>query len=70
MSIWVSDSIPKESIVDVKGLVQSVPKPIESCTQSEVELVCQEFWVVSLAEPRLPLQIEDATRAVTEEASL
>ncbi|ODM99228.1 Aspartate--tRNA ligase, cytoplasmic [Orchesella cincta] len=60
-------NVPKESIVDVRGLVQTVPKPIESCTQSDVELICLEFWVISLAEPRLPLQIDDAARAVTEE---
>lgn len=56
--------------MDVKGLIQTVPKPIESCTQSDVELICQEFWVISLAEPRLPLQIDDATRATTEEVGL
>lgn len=51
----------------MKGLVKTVPKSIESCTQSDVELVCQEFWVISLAEPRLPLQIDDACRPVTDE---
>jgi len=60
-------NVPKESIVDIKGTVQSVPKPIESCTQSSVELVVEEFWVVSLAEPRLPLQIDDAARPVPPE---
>lgn len=54
----------------MKGLVQTVPKPIESCTQSDVELACQEVWVVSLAEPRLPLQIDDASRPVTDEVKL
>lgn len=60
-------SIPKESILDIKGTVQEVPKPIESCTQSNVELACEEIWVVSLSEPRLPLQIDDASRPVTGE---
>jgi aspartyl-tRNA synthetase len=63
----IVSSIPKESIVDVKGVVQSVPQSIESCTQSEVEISCTEFWVVSMSEPRLPLQIEDATRRVVED---
>jgi len=58
-------NIPKESILDLKGVVQEVPKPIESCTQSTVEIVCEEVWVVSLSEPRLPLQIDDAARAIT-----
>jgi hypothetical protein len=53
----------------VKGLVQKVPKPIESCTQSDIELVCHEFWVVSAADPRLPLQIDDAARRVTDDVS-
>jgi len=60
-------SVSKESIVDVKGSVKPVPKAIESCTQSTVELVIEEFWVVSLAEPRLPLQIDDASRPLLPE---
>jgi len=55
--------------VDVLGVVQKVPKAIESCTQSDVELDCQEFWVVSAADPRLPLQIDDASRRVTDDVS-
>lgn len=51
----------------MKGFVKPVPKSIESCTQSDVELVCEEFWVVSSAEPRLPLQIDDASRPVLQE---
>jgi len=60
-------NVAKESIVDIKGIVQKVSKSVESCTQSDVELNCQEFWVVSLSEPRLPLQIDDAARPITEE---
>jgi aspartyl-tRNA synthetase len=62
-------NIPKESILDIKGSVQEVPKPIESCTQSSVEIVCAEVWVVSLSEPRLPLQIDDASRPITADES-
>lgn len=56
--------------MDVKGLVQNVPKPIESCTQSDVELICEEVWVVSAAEPRLPLQIDDASRPESDSVSV
>uniref|UniRef100_A0A0N4ZA74 Aspartate--tRNA ligase, cytoplasmic n=1 Tax=Parastrongyloides trichosuri TaxID=131310 RepID=A0A0N4ZA74_PARTI len=56
------DSIPKESIVDILGEVSTVPQEIQSCTQKDVELSIKQFFVVSTAEPRLPLQIEDAAR--------
>uniref|UniRef100_A0ABD2X8K1 Aspartate--tRNA ligase, cytoplasmic n=1 Tax=Trichogramma kaykai TaxID=54128 RepID=A0ABD2X8K1_9HYME len=59
--------VSKESIIDVHAKVQNVPKPVESCTQKDVELLIEEFLVMSLAEPQLPLQIEDAARPVTED---
>ncbi|CAF1357211.1 unnamed protein product [Adineta steineri] len=55
-------SITKESIVDVEGEVSLAPTPIESCTQKNVELQVKKIYVVSPAEPRLPLLIEDAMR--------
>ncbi|KAH9369319.1 hypothetical protein HPB48_012395 [Haemaphysalis longicornis] len=60
--------VNKESIVDVHGLVQTSPQKIEGCTQQDVELHIEEFFVVSASEPRLPLQVEDAARPDTEEA--
>ncbi|KAF8357442.1 dars-1 [Pristionchus pacificus] len=55
--------ISKESIVDVRGLVKKVEgEGIASCTQKDAELHAVEVFVVSAAEPRLPLQIEDASR--------
>lgn len=59
--------VNKESIVDVHGRVQTSPQKIEGCTQQDVELHVEEFFVVSSAEPRLPLQVEDAARPDTEE---
>ncbi|CAD5225665.1 unnamed protein product [Bursaphelenchus okinawaensis] len=56
-------TVSKESIVDVHGTIHKVDQPIESCSQRTVELKVNEFWVVSAAEPCLPIQIEDATRA-------
>ena len=47
----------------MQGVVTCVNKPIESCTQSDVELSIRQLWVVSESEPRVPLQIEDAARA-------
>nr|CAH0112328.1 unnamed protein product [Daphnia galeata] len=54
--------ITKESVIDVEGFVRSVPQKIEGATQQDVELHVTQVWVISAAEPRLPLQIEDASR--------
>ncbi|XP_020279237.1 aspartate--tRNA ligase, cytoplasmic [Pseudomyrmex gracilis] len=59
-------NITKESIVDVKAVVKSVPKQIESCSQKDVEVHLEEVFVASAAKPQLPLQIEDAARSVNE----
>lgn len=58
---FISD-ISRESIIDVEGTLVKAPTKIESCTQSEVELHISQLFVVSMAEPRLPLLIEDAMR--------
>jgi aspartyl-tRNA synthetase len=59
-------SITKESIIDVKATVKSVPSKIESCSQQDIEVHLQEVFVVSAAKPQLPLQIEDAARPIGE----
>ncbi|KAJ8253319.1 hypothetical protein GJAV_G00211580 [Gymnothorax javanicus] len=55
-------NIPKESIVDVEGVVRKVELKIESCSQQDVELHIERIFVISQAEPRLPLQLDDAIR--------
>lgn len=55
-------SVTKESIIDVEGVVLSVPTKIESCSQQEVEVHVEQLFVISSSEARLPLQIEDASR--------
>ncbi|CAF0877573.1 unnamed protein product [Rotaria sp. Silwood1] len=55
-------TVTKESVIDVEGEVTLAPTPIESCTQKDVELQVKKMFVVSPAEPRLPLLIEDAMR--------
>ncbi|XP_067891140.1 aspartate--tRNA ligase, cytoplasmic [Heterodontus francisci] len=57
-----SANINKESIVDVEGIVRKVEQKIESCSQQDVELHIEKIYVISAAEPRLPLQLEDAIR--------
>lgn len=39
-----------------------MPNKVESCTQSDVELETTQIFVISAAEARLPLLIEDAMR--------
>jgi hypothetical protein len=56
--------VPNESIVDLTGRVQIPQKPIDSCSQ-QVELEILKFFVVNRADARLPLQIVDASRKVT-----
>lgn len=59
-------NITKESIVDLEAVVKRVPSKIESCTQKDVEVHIEKIFVVSVAKPQLPLQIEDASRPVGE----
>ena len=56
--------VSNESVVDLVGKVQVPQKPIESCSQ-QVELEILKFFVVNRADGRLPLQISDASRKVT-----
>lgn len=58
------ESIPAESIVDITGKVVKPQKPIESCSQ-QVQLQIAKLFVVNRATSRLPLQILDASRKVT-----
>ncbi|ESO94292.1 hypothetical protein LOTGIDRAFT_118845 [Lottia gigantea] len=55
-------SINKESIIEVEGFIRTVDQKIEACSQQDVELHAEQIWVVSSAEPQLPLQIDDASR--------
>lgn len=59
--------VTKESLLDVCGVVQTSPQKVDGCTQQEVELHVEQLSIVSTAEPRLPLQVEDAARPETED---
>lgn len=54
--------IPRESIVDVEGVLAVAPSPVESCTQSEVELKVTGIRAVHRASP-LPLEVTTASRS-------
>lgn len=58
--------LPKESIVDVHGLVKQAPVKIESCSQSDVEMELDQLWAVSRSDTKLAVQIEDLSRSEAE----
>ena len=54
-------SVPKESIVQVEGAVVKVAEQVESCSQHDLEIHIDRFFIVSKA-LRIPMTIEDASR--------
>lgn len=62
-------SIPNESIIEVVGTVSAAPKPIASCTQTEIEVFPTEVWIVHKSFPELPFQLGDASRRVEDQAA-
>lgn len=55
-------NISKESIVDVSGVITCPESPIESCSQSMVEIQIRSVHVISRA-ASLPFDLIDATRS-------
>lgn len=53
--------VSRESLVELEGEVKTVPQPITSTTQQDVEIAVKKFFVVSIAHT-LPLQVEDVSR--------
>ena len=63
---WVSN-LTKESVVDIQGVIMAPESgKVESCTQQDVELVAQSIYCVSRSVPRLPFEIDDASRPETD----
>ena len=56
-----------ESYVDITAVVKKVPKPIDSCTQKDVELAVETIFLVVSAPKVLPFQMADALRKVNPE---
>lgn len=54
-------SINRESVLEIVGIVQKSPVPIQSCTQQDIEVHILEIWNVHKSAPRLPFNIEDAS---------
>ena len=61
-------ALPKESVVDVCGLITTPPEPLRGCTQSNVEVAVERIYCISRAEA-LPLQLEDLSRSEAELAA-
>lgn len=51
-----------ESIVDIYGEVCKVDRPVDSSSQTDVEIQVKKIYVVSLSQPELPFTMEDANR--------
>jgi len=60
-------SLRLESYIDITAKVQKVEKPVESCTQKDVELAIETLFLVVSAPKVLPFQMEDALRKVNPE---
>ena len=61
------NAIHLESIVDIVGKVKKAEKPVESCTQKDIELDIIKIYLISSATSVLPFQMEDACRKVKPE---
>lgn len=61
--IKYAGKLPGETVVDVFGTICKVEKPIESCTQTLVELSIAKIFCVSLAHSRPPFSVTDAARS-------
>ena len=60
--IKFTEKINIESIIDVEGVIKRAVKPIESCTQSQIELDVTAIHLVVQSQSVLPFQLEDANR--------
>eukprot|EP00730_Choanoeca_flexa_P017543 TRINITY_DN8464_c0_g1_i1.p1 TRINITY_DN8464_c0_g1~~TRINITY_DN8464_c0_g1_i1.p1 ORF type:complete len:604 (+),score=166.53 TRINITY_DN8464_c0_g1_i1:41-1852(+) len=52
--------INPESIVNIQGQVVEPNTPVTGCSQSNLEIAGEKCFVVVMAVPRLPLQVDDA----------
>ena len=59
------EGIPKESVLDVKGVVVVPSEPIESCSVSGFEIQIENVILVNRTISNLPFLIDDASRKMT-----
>jgi aspartyl-tRNA synthetase len=58
-----ASAIPKESVVDVEGVLVAAKEPVASCTLSGVELKVLGVRAISRAAGALPFELADASRS-------
>lgn len=65
---WARKNLTTESIVDVYGSI-STPEGgrVEKCSVSKVELTVQKVYIVSRADEKLPMTLDDAVRPMVED---
>ncbi|KAJ9658788.1 hypothetical protein H2201_007646 [Coniosporium apollinis] len=63
-------SVPPQSMVLVHGLVKKPFEPINSATIKDFEIHIQKLYTISRAEIPLPMQVEDAERALPGEGDV
>ena len=54
--------IPKESIIEVEGLVTNPKEPIQSTSEQDKEIQINKIELISPSQEELPFQLEDALR--------
>jgi len=62
-----ASGLAAESIIDIFGKVATVPKPVDSASQKDVEIMVSRVYGVSISHPVLPFQLDDAARPVAPE---
>ena len=67
--VTYAKKINKESIVEIIGTIKKSPELIKSCTQQQVELHIEEIWNLHSATPRLPFNLEDASKRVEDQVA-
>ncbi|TVU33480.1 hypothetical protein EJB05_25301, partial [Eragrostis curvula] len=61
--------LPRESVVDVAGVVALPREHVRETTQQEVEIQVQKLYCISRAVPKLPISVDDASQSEEEVAS-
>lgn len=68
---WAKKAVTAESIVDVCGVIATPDGgSVSKCTVGNVELTVSKLYVVSKADDKLPMTLEDAARPLDDEASV
>ena len=62
-------NINKESIVRVTGLVKQPKEPVHSTSLQNLELHVEKIYLISESAEKLPIQIKDCMRPMSEDAS-